>query len=133
MLRDKTHKPGKPPVAAETVARVVALTCAAPPHQATHWIGQAAARAVGICLTSVQRIWAAHKPEPHHVHRFKGSRAPESAAKLAYIVGLYMVLSGVARIHLVAGADLATGSVLRSGMGRNAVCRVRFEGGDRAA
>ncbi|MDE2465669.1 MAG: helix-turn-helix domain-containing protein [Alphaproteobacteria bacterium] len=28
LLRDNTRKPGKPPIAAETVARVVALTCA---------------------------------------------------------------------------------------------------------
>ena len=28
--------PAKPPIAAETTARVVALTCTAPPHQATH-------------------------------------------------------------------------------------------------
>src|SRR5215470_1654714 len=27
LLRDKTRKPGKPPLPAETVARVVALTC----------------------------------------------------------------------------------------------------------
>jgi hypothetical protein len=37
LLRDKTRKPGKPPIAAETVAHVVALTCADPPHQVTHW------------------------------------------------------------------------------------------------
>ena len=37
LLRDKTRKPGKLPIAAETVARVVALTCATPPHEATHW------------------------------------------------------------------------------------------------
>src|SRR6202012_5680507 len=36
LLRDKTRKPGKSPIAAETVARVVALTCTAPPHQVTH-------------------------------------------------------------------------------------------------
>ena len=90
LLRDKTRKPGKPPVAAETVARVVALTCAAPPHQATHWTGRAMARAVGISLTSVQRIWAAHKLQPHRVRTFKRSRDPEFAAKLADIVGLYM-------------------------------------------
>jgi len=36
LLRDKTRKPGKAPIAAETTARVVALTCTAPPHQATH-------------------------------------------------------------------------------------------------
>ena len=33
LLRDKTRKPGKPPVAAETTARVVALTCTEPPYQ----------------------------------------------------------------------------------------------------
>jgi len=59
LLRDKTRKPGKPPISAETVARVVALTCADPPHEATHWTGRAMARAVGISLTSVQRIWEA--------------------------------------------------------------------------
>src|SRR5215472_5728838 len=40
LLRDKTRKPGKAPIAAEITARVVALTCTAPPHQATHWTGR---------------------------------------------------------------------------------------------
>jgi hypothetical protein len=35
LLRDKTRKPGKAPIAAETTAQVVALTCTEPPHQAT--------------------------------------------------------------------------------------------------
>jgi transposase len=48
LLRDKTRKPGKPPIAAETVARVVALTCADPPHKATHWTGRAMAKAAGL-------------------------------------------------------------------------------------
>ena len=30
LLRDKTRKPGKPPIPAEAVARVVALTCGRP-------------------------------------------------------------------------------------------------------
>jgi len=90
LLRDKTRKPGKAPIPAETVARVVALTCADPPHQATHWTGRAMARAAGISLTSVQRIWAAHKLQPHRVRTFKRSRDPDFAAKLADVVGLYM-------------------------------------------
>jgi hypothetical protein len=36
LLRDKTRKPGKPPIPAETVARAVALTCGEPPPGATH-------------------------------------------------------------------------------------------------
>jgi transposase len=60
LLRDKSRKPGKAPIAAETTARVVALTCTAPRHQATHWTGRAMAKATGISLRSVQRIWHPH-------------------------------------------------------------------------
>ena len=56
LLRDKTRKPGKAPIAAETTARVVSLTCAQPPHEATHWTGRPLATATGISLSSVQRI-----------------------------------------------------------------------------
>jgi transposase len=67
LLRDKTRKPGKAPIAAEIPARVVALTCTAPPHQATHWTGRAMAKAIGISVGSVQRIWRAHKLQPHRL------------------------------------------------------------------
>jgi transposase len=88
LLRDKTRKPGKAPIAAKTTARVVALTCTAPPHQATHWTGRAMAKAVGISVGSVQRIWRAHKLQPHRLRTFKRSRDPGFAAKLTDIVGL---------------------------------------------
>ena len=73
LLLDKTRKPGKAPVTAETTARVVALTCTEPPHQATHWTGRAMAKVVGISVGSVQRIWRAHKlldaaPPPPRIH-----------------------------------------------------------------
>jgi len=90
LLRDKTRKPGKPPIPAEAVARVVAMTCAAPPHEATHWTGRAMAKAAGISLSSVQRIWQAHDLQPHRVRTFKRSRDPDFAAKLTDIVGLYV-------------------------------------------
>ena len=90
LLRDKTRRPGKPPIAAETVARVVALTCADPPHEATHWTGRAMAKAAGISLRSVQRIWQAHQLQPHRVRTFKRSRDPQFADKLVDIVGLYV-------------------------------------------
>jgi transposase len=90
LLRDKTRKPGKPPISAETVARVVALSCADPPHEATHWTGRAMAKAAAISLRSVQRIWEAHKLQPHRVRTFKRSRDPEFVAKMTGIVGLYV-------------------------------------------
>ena len=48
LLRDATRKPGKAPLGDATVHRVVALTCAEPPGEATHWTGRAMAKAAGI-------------------------------------------------------------------------------------
>src|SRR6201981_3209 len=90
LLRDKSRKPGKTPIAAPTTARVVALTCTTPPNQATHWTGRAMAKATGISLRSVQRIWQAYQLQPHRIRTFKHSRDPSFAAKLADIVGLYV-------------------------------------------
>jgi transposase len=90
LLRDRTRKPGKAPLAAETVAAVVALTCSDPPHQATHWTGRAMAKASGLSLRSVQRIWQAHQLQPHRVRTFKRSRDPQFAAKMTDVVGLYV-------------------------------------------
>ena len=41
LTRDKTRPSRIPPLAIETVDRVVALTNQAPPHQATHWTAAA--------------------------------------------------------------------------------------------
>jgi hypothetical protein len=72
------------------VARVVALTCGEPPPGATHWTGRAMAKAVGISLRSVQRIWQAHQLQLHRVRSFKRSRDPQFAEKMTDIVGLYL-------------------------------------------
>lgn len=72
------------------MAQVIALTCADPPHQVTHWTGRAMARAIGISLRAVQRIWTAHDLQPHRLRTFKRSRDPQFATKMADIVGLYL-------------------------------------------
>jgi transposase len=90
LLRDKSRPPGRPPLSKVVVERVVELTLAEPPGEATQWTGRAMAKAAGISLRSVQRIWAAHGLQPHRVKRFKLSKDPEFAAKLQDIVGLYV-------------------------------------------
>ena len=45
LTRDKTRPSRIPPLPAETVDRVVALTNQAPPHEATHWTAAAIAKA----------------------------------------------------------------------------------------
>jgi hypothetical protein len=52
LLRDATRKPSKAPLADDAVRRVVAVTCAEPPGEATHWTGRAMAKAAGISLRS---------------------------------------------------------------------------------
>jgi transposase len=90
LWRDKTRPPRIAPLKAEIAARVVSLTLAEPPANATHWTGAAMAQAVGISVSSVQRIWRAHGLQPHRVRQFKLSNDPQFVAKLRDIVGLYV-------------------------------------------
>ncbi len=90
LLRDKTRKPRRAPLPAETVHRVVELTLQEPPGEATHWTGRAMAKAAGVSLRSVQRIWAVHRLAPHRVRTFKLSKDPAFVTKLRDVVGLYM-------------------------------------------
>src|SRR5436305_11824344 len=48
LLRDKTRKPGKPPLAPATVQQVVDLALGPPPGEATHWTGRELAKAAGV-------------------------------------------------------------------------------------
>ena len=48
------------------------------------------AKAVGVSVSSVQRIWRAHGLQPHRMRQFKLSNDPQFAAKLRDIVGLYV-------------------------------------------
>jgi transposase len=90
LLRDKTRPPRIPPLAQAVIDRVVALTSADPPEETTHWTAAAMAKATGISVSSVQRIWRAHALEPHRVRQFKLSNDKAFADKLRKIVGLYV-------------------------------------------
>lgn len=90
LLKDKSRPPGKKPLPPPVIERVIELTGQPPPGEATHWTAAAMAKAVGISLSSVQRIWKAHGLKPHQVRTFKLSKDPEFASKLRDIVGLYV-------------------------------------------
>src|SRR5499427_4111863 len=79
LLREKTRKSGLPPLPPALVERVVALTLAEPPGEATHWTGRAMAAATDVSLRPVQRIRAARGLQSHRVRRFKLSRDPAFA------------------------------------------------------
>ena len=90
LARNKTRPSRIPPLPAETIDRVIALTNADLPHEATHWTAAAMAKAAGISPSSVQRIWKAHGLAPHRVRSFKLSNDPKFAEKLKDVVGLYI-------------------------------------------
>ena len=90
LLRDKTRPARIAPLGAEVADRVVALTLDDPPGETTHWTADAMAKLAGVSVSSVQRIWRAHKLQPHRLRTFKHSRDPSFAAKLVDIVGLYV-------------------------------------------
>ena len=90
LTRDKTRKPGKKPLPANAVQRVLDLALGPPPGEATHWTGRMLAKAAGVSLRSVQRILEAHQLAPHRMRTFKLSTDPKFAEKLKDIVGLYV-------------------------------------------
>jgi transposase len=90
LLHDKTRKPGRPPLSTGVVAKVLALTCSELPGEATYWTGRAMAKTVGISLRAVQRLWDAHRLQPHRLRTFKRSNDPKFAEKVEDVVGLYM-------------------------------------------
>ncbi len=90
LLCNKTRPPGKARISIIKTAGVVRLTLAPPPHEATHWTARAMAKAVGLGVATVQRIWAAHGLSPHRWCIFKLSKDPAFVEKLHDIVGLYV-------------------------------------------
>ena len=90
LLRDRTRLPGKAPLAAAVVAEILALTCAEPPREATHWTGRAMAKAMGVSLNTIKRIWAANRLQPHRFKTFKRSTDPAFAATVEDVVDLHM-------------------------------------------
>src|SRR5215470_17183406 len=88
LLRDKTRKPGLPPLPPAQIARVVELTLAEPPGAATHWTGRAMAAATGISLRSVQRIWAAHGLQPAEGSKRSPNRIANCPIAVVHSTGL---------------------------------------------
>jgi transposase len=74
-------------------ARIEALivqTLESPPANATHWSSRGMAKASGLSVSSVQRIWRAFGLQPHRLETFKLSTDPLFVEKVRDVVGLYM-------------------------------------------
>jgi len=90
LLRDKTRPSRLPKLAPSVAERGVELTMEPPPGETTHWTSALMAKAIGVSVSFVQRIWRAHGLQPHRVRQFKLSNDPEFVAKLRDIVWFYV-------------------------------------------
>jgi len=71
------------------IEAVIVKTLESLPENATHWSSRGMAKASGISVSSVQRIWRAFGLQPQ-IETFKLSTDPEFVAKVRDVVGLYV-------------------------------------------
>ena len=69
---------------------VIVKTLESTPGNATHWSSRGMAKACGLSVSTVQRIWRAFGLQPHRIETFKLSTDPDFVAKVRDVVGLYM-------------------------------------------
>src|SRR6201995_5953279 len=84
-------RPGAPrKIGDDKIADVVTATLESTPPRATHWSRRSMARASGLSVTTVHRIWSAFSLQPHRSETFKLSTDPLFVEKIRDIVGLYL-------------------------------------------
>ena len=94
LLRDKKRRSRVKPMEQTVTHRVVALTAAEPPREATHRILPTRAKLVSISVSSVQRIWRSHGLAPHRMRHFKLFNDPDFVPKPRVIVRLHVDSAG---------------------------------------
>ena len=84
-------RPGAPrTIGDDKIAAVVTATLESAPRAATHWSTRSMAKASGLSVTTVHRIWRAFSLRPHQSETFKLSTDPLFVDKVRDIVGLYL-------------------------------------------
>jgi transposase len=74
----------------EKITEVVTKTLETMPADATHWSTRSMAKASGLSVSTVHRIWNAFSLAPHRSDTFKLSTDPQFVEKVRDIVGLYL-------------------------------------------
>ena len=89
-LRDEPRSGTPRTIDDASIEGVVVKTLESLPADATHWSSRGMAKASGISVSSVQRIWRAFGLQPHRMENFKLSTDPDFVAKVRDVVGLYI-------------------------------------------
>ncbi len=89
-LRDEPRSGTPRTIEDERVEAIIVRTLESLPADATHWSSRGMAKASGLSVSSVQRIWRAFGLQPHRMETFKLSTDPDFVAKVRDVVGLYV-------------------------------------------
>jgi len=85
------HKGSKPRAATPAVqARIIRRVQQKPTDGSTHWSCRRLAQQLGLSKSTVQRVLAQAKLQPHRLERYMASNDPQFEEKAADIIGLYM-------------------------------------------
>ena len=85
------HKGSEPRTVTPAVqARVLRKTTRKPEDGSTHWSCRKMAAVAGVSKSTVQRIWARARVQPHRLERYMASNDPQFEEKATDIIGLYM-------------------------------------------
>ena len=89
-LRDEPRSGTPRTIDDARIEAVIVRTLESVPADATHWSSRGMARACGLSVSTVQRIWRAFGLQPHRLGSFKLSTDPDFVAKVRDVVGLYV-------------------------------------------
>jgi transposase len=89
-LRDEPRSGTPRTIQDARIEAAIIRTLETKPPNATHWSSRSMARASGLSVSTVQRIWRAFGLQPHRLETFKLSTDPDFVAKVRDIVGLYV-------------------------------------------
>jgi transposase len=89
-LQDEPRSGAPRTIDDDRIEATIVRTLESLPSGATHWSSRGMARASGLSVSTVQRVWRAFGLQPHRMETFKLSSDPNFVAKVRDIVGLYV-------------------------------------------
>ena len=87
-LRDEPRSGAPRTIDDARIEATIVRTLESLPPGATHWSSRGMARACGLSVSTVQRVWRSFGLQPHRLETFKLSTDPDFVAKVRDVVGL---------------------------------------------
>jgi transposase len=90
IVKDAPRPGRKPRIPQKLIDEIIDRTLHTRPRGATHWATRTLAKEMKVSNFTIQKIWKAHRIQPHRERSFKLSTDPNFNEKVRDVVGLYM-------------------------------------------